>query len=88
MKKVLYVLETAMWTFVALCLLLFVLGYLILNVPSWLERHPQYPADWQWDIIWGIVGGIVLIMGLLWWWWGRVLKDREEARRIAGSINE
>ena len=85
MKKFLYVLETAFWTFVALSLLLFVLGYLIVSVPGWLSRHPQYPADWQWYIIWGIAGAIVLVMGLLWWWWGRVLKDREEAERIAGS---
>ncbi len=77
-----------MWTFVALMLLLFVFGYLVINVPPWLEQHPQYPMSWQWYIIGGIIGVIVLAMGLLWWWWGRVLKDREEARRIVGSMKD
>jgi hypothetical protein len=43
----------------------------------------------QWYIIiGGIIGIIVLAMGLLWWWWGRVLKDREQARRIADSMKD
>jgi hypothetical protein len=86
MKNILHVLETAVWVFIAMAMLLFVLGYLILNVPGWLVLHPQYPAEWEWYIIWGIIGAIVLFMALLWWWWGSLLNDREEARRIADSM--
>jgi type VI protein secretion system component VasK len=88
MKNVLFVLETAMWTFIALLLLLFVLGYLIINVPLWLAQHPQFPMSWQWYIIWGAMGLIALLLGLLWGWGGRARKDREEARRIADSCDD
>ena len=88
MKNLLEILETALWVFIVLILLLFVLGFLIVSLPSWLAAHPQYPLSWFWYIIWGIMGAIILFMALLWWWWGSVLKDRETARRIADSLPE
>lgn len=88
MKNLLEVLETALWVFIAFGMLIFVLVLLIIFLPGWLDAHPQYPAEWFWYIIWGIIGAILLAMGLLWWWWGRVLKDRETARRIAETLEE
>ena len=88
MRNLLEVLEIALLTFIALAMLLFVLGYLIFTLPGWMAAHPQYAADWLWYIIWGIMGGIVIFMAALWWWWGRVLKDRETASQVLKSLQE
>ena len=85
MSKLLRALETALWTMVVIILLGLVFVILVWFVYHGLPGLPAVPRAYAWRVIWGVMGAIVLFMGVLWWWWGRVLKDREDARRYADS---
>jgi hypothetical protein len=83
MSKPLHILEIAFWTFLAIILLLLVFAIVAGFAFDLISPHlgpSNIPAWW---LIGGVMGGILLALGALWWWWGRVMKDREEARRYA-----
>jgi uncharacterized integral membrane protein len=81
MKSLLYILETAAWTFVGVLVLVFFYGFLIIVVFNYQLSHTDLPWGLFWPLIWGAMGTLMMGIIIMAWWWGRMLRDREDAEQ-------
>jgi hypothetical protein len=75
--------EIAFWTFIGIVLMLLVFAIVAGFSFNLISPHAAPSGIPAWELTGAVMAGILLALGALWWWWGRVMKDREDARRFA-----